>query len=101
MWSGFRNNTSKMTKVHISKVVEMDNIRANLPESGDANQLQTDLHPQGKPRAPRSRLPCYGRHCVRSPKICQTSRSATHTGEAGLGGLAAGCIQSLDLPCRF
>ena len=31
MWSGFRNNTSKMTKVHISKVVEMDNIRANLP----------------------------------------------------------------------
>jgi len=36
MWSGFRNNTSKMTKVHISKVAEMDNIRANLPESGDA-----------------------------------------------------------------
>jgi hypothetical protein len=32
---------------------------------------------------------------------CQTSRSATHTGEAGLGGLAAGCTQSLDLPCRF
>ena len=29
--AAFRNNTSKMTKVHISKVVEMDNIRANLP----------------------------------------------------------------------
>jgi hypothetical protein len=36
MWIGFRNNKSKMTEVHISEAVEMDNIRANLPESGDA-----------------------------------------------------------------
>jgi hypothetical protein len=33
--SAFVNHTSKMTEVHISTAVKIDNVWANLPESGD------------------------------------------------------------------